>query len=132
MAIKNVYFNYICPTIVNVYIYKFHALIKANTNTNFELGTAIWYVNVEIYFLTIIKHIAAPSSKLEFPIIQLVDLWKGARLKHCFHQIQLDTIYQPIWKSFTFISSALMLVFFTRNDKSSLDMAFLLLFPPMI
>ena len=36
-------------------------------NSNFELGTAICYVNVENYFLTIIKHIAVPSSKLEFP-----------------------------------------------------------------
>ena len=69
-------------------------------NSNFELGTAICYVKVENYFLTIIKHIAVPSSKLEFPIIQLMDLWKGARLEHCFHQIQLDTFYQPIWKKF--------------------------------
>ena len=36
-------------------------------NSNFELGTAICYVNVENYFLTIIKHIAVLSSKLEFP-----------------------------------------------------------------
>ena len=36
-------------------------------NSNFELGTAICYSNVENYFLTIIKHIAVPSSKLEFP-----------------------------------------------------------------
>ena len=36
-------------------------------NSNFELGTAICYVIVENYFLTIIKHIAVPSSKLEFP-----------------------------------------------------------------
>ena len=35
--------------------------------SNFELGTAICYVNVENYFLTIIKHIAVPSSKLELP-----------------------------------------------------------------
>ena len=34
-------------------------------NSNFELGTAICYVNVENYFLTIIKHIAVPSTKLE-------------------------------------------------------------------
>ena len=32
-------------------------------NSNFELGTAICYVNVENYFLTIIKHIAVLSSK---------------------------------------------------------------------
>ena len=38
-------------------------------NSNFELGTAICYVNVENYFLTIIKHLAVPSSKLEFPLI---------------------------------------------------------------
>ena len=38
-------------------------------NSNFELGTAICYENVENYFLTIIKHIAVPSSKLEFPFI---------------------------------------------------------------
>ena len=37
-------------------------------NSNFELGTAICYVNVENYFLTIFKQIAVPSSKLEFPI----------------------------------------------------------------
>ena len=36
-------------------------------NSNFELGTTICYVNVDNYFLTIIKHIAVPSSKLEFP-----------------------------------------------------------------
>ena len=36
-------------------------------NSNLELGTAICYINVENYFLTIIKHIAVPSSKLEFP-----------------------------------------------------------------
>ena len=38
-------------------------------NSNFELGTAICYVIVENYFLTIIKHIAVPSSKLEFPFL---------------------------------------------------------------
>ena len=37
-------------------------------NSNFELGTAICYVNVENYFLTIVKPIAVPSSKLEFPL----------------------------------------------------------------
>ena len=37
-------------------------------NSNFVLGTAICYVNVENYFLTFIKHIAVPSTKLEFPI----------------------------------------------------------------
>ena len=35
-------------------------------NSNFELGM---YLNAENYFLTIIKHIAVPSSKLEFPFI---------------------------------------------------------------
>ena len=43
-------------------------------NSNFELGTAICYVNVENYFLTIIKHIAVPSSKLEFPFITLINI----------------------------------------------------------
>ena len=45
-------------------------------NSNFELRTAICYVNVENYFLTIIKHIAVPSSKLEFPFlnIQTIDM----------------------------------------------------------
>ena len=38
-------------------------------NSNLELGTAICYVNVENYFLTFIKPIAVPSSKLEFPFI---------------------------------------------------------------
>ena len=52
--------------------YNFHQIhfIKYQSykgNSNFELGTAICYVNVENYFLTIIKHIAVPSSKLEFP-----------------------------------------------------------------
>ena len=42
---------------------KFGNLIKGNSN--FELGTAICYVNVENYFLTIINHIAVPSTKLE-------------------------------------------------------------------
>ena len=46
----------------------FHMLLLSNKgNSNVELGTAICYVNVENYFLTIIKHIAVPSSKLEFP-----------------------------------------------------------------
>ena len=40
-----------------------------NGNSNFELGTAICYIDVENYFLTIIKHIAVPSSKLEFPLL---------------------------------------------------------------
>ena len=35
--------------------------IQAKGNSNFELGTAICYVNVENYFLTIIEHIAVPS-----------------------------------------------------------------------
>ena len=43
--------------------------LKTKGNSNFELGTAICYVNVENYFLTIIKHIAVPSSKLEFPLL---------------------------------------------------------------
>ena len=53
-------------------IMKRQKLTSANTafprkgNSNFELGTAICYVNEENYFLTIIKHIAVPSSKLEF------------------------------------------------------------------
>ena len=39
-------------------------------NSNIELGTALCYVNVENYFLTIIKHVAVPSSKLEIPFIK--------------------------------------------------------------
>ena len=42
---------------------------KWKGNFNFALGTATCYVNVENYFLTIIKHIAVPSSELEFPLI---------------------------------------------------------------
>ena len=38
-------------------------------NSNLELGTAICYINVENYFLTIIKHITVPSSKLELPFL---------------------------------------------------------------
>ena len=41
--------------------------LEKKGNSNFELGTAICYVNVENYFLTIIKNIAVPSLKLEFP-----------------------------------------------------------------
>ena len=44
-----------------------HIYIKGNSN--FELGTAICYVNVENCFLIIIKHIAVLSSKLEFPFM---------------------------------------------------------------
>ena len=60
-------------------------IFKSKGNSNFELGTAICYVNVENYFLTIIKHIAVPSSKLEFPFEQSTnrkmkpkDLYTGA------------------------------------------------------
>ena len=37
-------------------------IFEIKGNSNFELGTAICYVNVENYFLTIIKHIAVPST----------------------------------------------------------------------
>ena len=41
-------------------------------NSNVELGTAICYVSVENYFLTIIKHITVPNSKLEFPFFNII------------------------------------------------------------
>ena len=56
-------------------------------NSNFELGAAICYVNEENYFLTIIKHIAVPSSKLELPFGQLKVKNRGKLI-----------YYYPPWK----------------------------------
>ena len=57
-------------------------------NSNFELGTAICYVNVENYFLTIIKHIAVLSSKLEFPLFQVSEFYIVERR-------QVSKLYPP-------------------------------------
>ena len=53
--------------------------IRVKANSNFELGAAICYVNVESCFLTIIKHIAVPSSKLEFPLSKLLHEWSDMK-----------------------------------------------------
>ena len=47
------------------------SMVQIKGNSNFELGTPICFVYVENYFLTIIKHIADLSSKLEFPFVNL-------------------------------------------------------------
>ena len=61
-------------------------------NSNFELGTAICYVNVENYFLTIIKHIAVPSSKLEFPL-EINFILNLTVLRSCFILIKFVCLF---------------------------------------
>ena len=65
--LKAIYFLIVCTCIIKGGLTNFYFFKKGNSN--FELGTAICYVNVENYFLTIIKHNAVPSSKLEFPFV---------------------------------------------------------------
>ena len=44
---------------------------KNKRSSNLELGTAIFYVSVENFYIKFIKHAAVPRSKIEIPFVDL-------------------------------------------------------------
>ena len=74
--------------------------ILVKGKSNFGLGTAICNVNLENYFLTIIKHIAVLSPKLEFPFLKAQK--KYSMDINSFMDFQVGPEVVQIWSNLEF------------------------------